>query len=239
MGSERFLPGFTDQLAGAVAGEDREVRVRFPDDYANAELAGKEVGFAVHMVELKRRDVPELDDEFAKDLGDFESLVDLRARVRSDMTAAAERESLAALQRSVVDALIDRTPFDVPPGWVDRQLQRRLAAARERLRDSLAEDALESQLNRWRDEWRDAAEREVREMLLLEAVSGQQEFQVADEEVTARIEELANQRDVTPERLAKVYRDEGLFEALRAQLRDEQALDFLVREANVEEKTGT
>ncbi len=239
MGSERFLPGFTDQLAGVVAGEDREVRVRFPDDYASAELAGKEVGFAVHVAELKRRDVPELDDEFAKDVGDFETLGDLRARIRTDMTAAAERESLAALQHSVVDALIDRTAFDVPPGWVDRQLQRRLAAARERLRGSLPEDALESQLARWREEWRDAAEREVREMLLLEAVASQQEFQVADEEVMARIEEMARQRDVSPERLEKVYRKEGLFEALRDQLRDAQALDFLVREANVEEKTGT
>ncbi len=239
IGSDRFLPGFADQLLGAVAGEDRDVRVRFPDDYAHAELAGKDAVFAVHVAEVKRRDVPELDDEFAKDLGDFDNLDELRVRIRKDLTAAGEREALAALHGSLIDALIERTSFEVPPGWVARQLDRRLAAARERLRGSLPEDALEGQLARWREEWREAAEREVREMLLLEAVAAQQDLRVEDEEVRARIEELAGQRRVASEPLAKAYRERGLFEALRAQLRDEQALAFLVREASLEEKTAT
>jgi len=234
LGSGRFIPGFEEQLEGAHAGEDRELRVRFPDAYGNAELAGKEVVFQVHVAALKRRELAELDDEFAKDVGDFSSLTELRARIQADIQATREREAETALKRSVLDALLARAPFDVPPGMVDRRLQRRLSAAHRQLESSAPEEALHQQLDRWAVEWRPLAEREVREALLLEAVAVQEGLTAEDAELEARLEAMAKQQGVEPAKLRKAYQEADLLEAVRVQILDEKALDLLVREARIE-----
>jgi trigger factor len=239
IGSGHFIPGFEDQLVGAVAGEDREVRVRFPDDYGNEELAGKEAVFAVHLVTVKRREVPELDDEFAKDLGEFEGLADLRRRVRADLEAARERGARAVLQRTLVDSLIERTDFVVPPAMVEAQLERELRTAHRRLEGQLPHDAIHEQLDRWREEWRPRAERQVRESLLLEAVARAEGLAVAPEDVEARVAELASAQKVEPARLRRAWGGDALDRAVEAQLADEKALEFLAARAKVEEATDT
>ncbi len=239
IGSGRFIPGFEDQLLGAVAGEDREVRVRFPDDYGSREVAGKDAVFAVHVVEIKRRRVPDLDDEFAKDLGEFETLDALRDRMRSDLTSAHLAEAQNALRRSLMDVLIERTPFEVPPGLVANELERQLAAARRRLQGSVPEPALHAQLERWKEDWRARVVREVREGLLLEAVAAAEAISVADEEVEKRIEEVARGQGTDAGSLRRAIGGDNLRRALRGQLMDERALDFLVREAKVEETTDS
>jgi trigger factor len=149
MGSGRFLPEFEQQLLGAAAGEDREIRVQFPEDYGGQEVAGKQALFAVHVAAVKRRQLPDLDDEFAKDQGDFESLDALRERIRIDLTTARMSWANAELRRTLMDSLIERTPFDLPAGLVAKQLERQLATARSRLEHAMSEEALEAQLERW------------------------------------------------------------------------------------------
>ena len=239
IGSGRFIPGFEEQLLGAVTGEDREVRVRFPEGYGNREVAGKEAVFAVHVAEIKRRQVPDLDDEFAKDIGEFETLADLREQIRTDLTSAHLAEAQTALRRSLMDALIERTPFEVPPGLVTRELERQLGAARRRLEGSVPEPALHAQMERWKEDWRGRAEREVRESLLLETVAAAESIHVDDAEVAERIERLASEQGTDAATLRRAIGEENLRSALRAQIVDEKALDFLVREAKVEEKTDT
>jgi trigger factor len=239
VGSGQFIPGFEEQLVGAKAGDDREVVVTFPDGYSNPELAGKVAVFACHVVAVKKRQIPELDDEFAKDMGDFETLDELRGRIREDLTAARERESKQILRTTLMDALVERTDFEVPPGMVEAQLFRQLEVAQQRLRGQVPEDAIAHQLEQWREQWRERAEREVREILILEAVAQEKHIEVDDSEVDARIEELASQPGADPVRLKKATGDEGFARVLRAQLRDEKVLDFLVGEAKVEEKTDT
>ncbi|MEE9609239.1 MAG: trigger factor [Myxococcota bacterium] len=239
LGSGRALPGFEEQLVGTAAHEEREVGIRFPADYGNRELADKQAVFAVRVAEIKRRHVPALDDEFAKDMGEFDTLEALRARIRADLTALRDRDAKVALRRSVVDALIERTPFEVPPGLIGRELERQLTSARNRLAGSVPEAALEAQVSRWRDEWRERAEREVREALLLEAVAESEGIAVDDAAVSARLEEMGRAEGLDPRRLREASRDESLAAALRAQLRDERALDFLAAQAKVEEATDT
>jgi trigger factor len=239
MGSGRFLPEFEQQLLGAVLGEDREIQVQFPEDYGSRELAGKQALFAVHVAAIKRRQLPELDDEFAKDQGDFESLDELRERIHTDLTTARMGWANAALRRSLMDSLIERTPFELPPGLVARQLDRQLASARQRLEASVPEQALEAQMERWKEEWRGRAEREVREMLLLEAVAKAEGITAEDEEVEARIEEMANAQGMTPAALRQALGEGDLRGALKAQIVDEKALDLLSREAKVEETTDS
>ena len=239
IGGDRFIPGFEDQLTGAQAGDDREVRVTVPEPYGNAEIAGKEAVFAAHIVDVRKRQAPELDDEFAKDVGDFDSLDALRARIRADLESGQERESKETFRTTLMDALLERMDFAAPPGMIDRQLQNQLASARRRLEAQLDDDAIHAQLERWREEWRPRAERDVREMLVLQAIAKAHEIEVADDEVNARIAELVGGPEQQAPRLRELHENEQLREALRLQLRDEKVLDFLAPAAKIEENTAT
>jgi len=239
IGGGRFIPGFEEQLTGAQAGDDREVRVTFPEPYGNAEIAGKEAVFAVHVVDVRKRQAPELDDEFAKDVGDFDSLDALRARIRADLESGRERESSETFRTTLMDALLERMDFAAPPGMIDRQLQNQLASAQRRLEAQLDDDAIHAQLERWREEWRPRAERDVREMLVLQAIAKAQGIEVADDEVNARIAELVGGPEQQAPRLRELHENEQLREALRLKLRDEKVLEFLAPAAKTGENTAT
>jgi len=239
LGTGRFIPGFEEQLEGATAGEDREIRVSFPEDYGAAHLAGKEALFAAHVARLQRRDLPELDDAFAKELGEFETMEDLRKRIRADLLEAREHGAKAELRRTLMDALIERTAFEVPPGMLERRLEQRLAMARQQLGSAFPEDELNQRLIEWRERWRPGAERDVREMLLLEAVAREVGCEVEDSEVDERIEQTAREQGIDPARMRQAYGERGMLEAMRAQMVEDKALEFLISEAKVEEMTGT
>jgi trigger factor len=239
LGSGRFIPGFEDQLEGASAGEDREVTTVFPEGYGSADLAGKTAVFQVHVAEVKRRELPVLDDEFAKDLGEFDTLGALRDRIHQDLREAREQRARAALRRSVLDALLERTAFTVPPGATDGQLERRLRMAVQQLHSGVPHDVLHAQVERWREEWRPGAEREVKERWLLDTVADTRDLQIDDAAVAAQIERIAKAQGETPEQLREQLGDELLDASIREDLRREQALDFLVSTAKVEEVSDT
>lgn len=239
IGSERFIPGFEQQLVGAHTGQRVDVIVTFPTDYANAEVAGKEAVFEVQVHALRRRQPALLDDEFARDLGEFDSLEALRARVRTDLVAARERESRALLERTLLDALLERTRFDVPPGLVERRLQQRLARAHRELEHSMPHETLHAQLDHWTEAWRPDAERDVRVSLLLETVAKTRVITVDDAEVDARLDEMARQQGVDPAQLRRLYRERDAIGLVRSQLVDERALASLVRDAKIEEVPRT
>jgi trigger factor len=164
LGAGQLLPGFEEQLAGARAGEERAVRLRFPADYGSPALADRDAEFAVRVASVRRREVPALDDEFAKDLGEFESLDQVRTRIRESLAAARERHVRSELRRTLLDALIERVPFEVPAGLVHERLHRRLHSARHELEErGVRGPRLERQLARWEEDWRTGVEREVRE----------------------------------------------------------------------------
>jgi len=235
IGSDRFIPGFEEQLVGASTGERRELRCQFPEQYGRTELAGKEAVFDVHVGSIRRREIPALDDELAKDVGEFSSLAELRERIRSDLVASREREAKQMLERTLVDALLARTRFEVPPGLVERRLERRLAAAHRELEQSVPAEALHGQMERWREEWRSLAERDVRASLLLEAVGRARGVTVGDDEVDARIDRQAAEQGMDAKRLRQLYREQHAFEGVRQQIADEKALESLVRDAKIEE----
>lgn len=235
IGGGRFIAGFEEQLVGARSGDDRTVEVTFPDDYGNADLAGRQARFDVHVAEVKKGQVPELDDEFAKDVGDFETLDALRDRIRQDLLEIREKSAKTDLRRSLLDALIERTSFDVPPGMVDQQLEHQLRQAVQRLHGQVPDDALREQVERWREEWRSAAEREVREMLLLEAVARERELVASEIEVVEHIDALAASQGVTADQLRQAVDAEALEAMARRQVADEKVLEFLASTAKVEE----
>ncbi len=190
---------------------------------------------------VQRRDVPALDDAFAKSLGDagVETVDALRERVRSDLTARRERAAREELRRSVMDQLIARSEFDVPPGMVQRRLSQRIETAHEQLAQFMSHDELHERLHQWEEDWRKDAEREVRESLLLDAIATQEQIAVGDEEVSARIAQLAREQGMAAERLRKSFEERGGLVGLAARLRSEKALDRLLAEAKVAEASST
>jgi trigger factor len=238
MGSGRFIPGFEEQLEGALQGADREVRVRFPEDHGDPALAGKEAVFAVHVAGLRRRELPALDDAFAREAG-LEGLDALRQRVREGLLAERERHAQAELRRSLLGAALERTSFEVPAGLVERRLERRLALAHRQLGEVMPHDELHERLAAWREEWRPAAELEAREELLLEAVAADRGVAVDDAEIDERLDRMARDQGLDPSRLRKAYAKEGMRDALRVQMVQEKALDLLRAGAKIEETPGS
>jgi trigger factor len=241
IGAGQLIPGFDEQLVGARAGEERIVRVRFPDDYAKEDLAGKDAEFQVRVASLRRREVPALDDEFAKDLGsDFESLDQVRAKIRESMAASREQASKATLRRTLLDALIERTPFDVPPGLVEERLHRRLHDASHDLeRRGVGRAHVDRQMARWEHEWRPMIERQVREEWLLAEVARANQIGAEDAEVEARIDRMAEAQGVDAAKMRKAYADAGVLDAIRGQILEEKAVEFLLAEAKVDEVAGS
>jgi trigger factor len=239
IGSGGFIPGFEDQLLGARSGDDLDVQVTFPEDYGNPKVAGKAASFAVHIIDIRRRQVPELDDEFAKDVGEFDSLDALRARIRKDLESAQEREAKETFRSTLLDALLERMDFESPPGMIDQQLESQLQAAHRRMEGQGDSSAIRAQLERWREEWRPRAEREVRELLALQAIADAEGIEVDDDEVRARIDELIGGEEASAPRLAELHKDEQLQAALRLQLRDEKVLDFLGSLGKISDNSDT
>jgi trigger factor len=239
IGAGRMIPGFEEQLVGARAGDDVEVEVAFPDDYHAEHLRGKPAVFAVHVASVQRRDVPDLDDEFAKDVGEFETLDELRARIREDMTRSREEQAKAALHRSLFDGLIERTDFEVPPGLVERQLQQQAANLHRQFHGQLPDDILHAQIERMREDGRESAERRVRESLILDAVREAHSIEATDEEVDARLGEMAEARGMDPDQLRQAARQQDFFDAVRAEVVEQKTLEYLVAEAKVEETAAS
>jgi trigger factor len=241
LGSGRLVPGFEEGLEGARVGESREVRVTFPDDYPAEELRGKAAVFATEVKGLQRRAIPALDDAFAKSIGEegIETLDQLRAKIREAMEKRRAHDADEALHRSLVDALIERAPFEVPGGLVEHRLSQRLESAHRQLHSVLPHDELHARLEEWRETWRDDAMRDVKESLLLEAVAEQEKLEVADAELSERVEQMAHEQGMAPRRLEELYAERGLMDGLRARMRDEKALEFLTSKAKVEAISGT
>ncbi len=240
IGSGGYIPGFEEQLKGALAGEARELRVTFPDDYGAEELRGKHAVFAVQVKAVQKREIPGLSDEFAVSLGDADVTTadGLRERVRSDIAARRERSARDELRRSVMESLVALTQFDVPPGLTQRRLTQRIEMAHQQLGKMMPHEELHERLAQWEEEWRPDAEREVRESLLLEAIADQEKIEVSDDEVSARIAEMARDQGLAADRLRKQYEERGMLANLRARLRVDQALDRVLALAKVAEPSG-
>jgi trigger factor len=237
IGSGQFIPGFEEQLVGAVSGEDRDVTVDFPEDYGSEDLQGKQAVFAVRVVAVQKREKPEVDDEFAKDMGDFETLDAFRDRIRADIQQEREQAANGMLKRTVMDSLIERTEFEVGPGVIDRQLQNQLASLQRRFEGQMPPDVLQAQLARAQEDGREAAERSVRERLLLQEIVKAEGLEVAAEDIDGRLGQMAESQGMEVAQLREMSRDQGWNEALEAELLEEKALDFLAAGATVAESS--
>jgi trigger factor len=228
------MPEFTENLRGAVVDDERTFEVTYPQDTSDQRLAGKTFTYTVKVLGLKQKALPELNDQFAKELGEeFTSLDLVRQRIREGMEQERKHTAEHAAKDKLVDELVKRNDFDVPEALVERQIDVRLerglrALAAQGMRQ---EDLKKMDLNRLRAGQRDQAVQEVKASLLLEKVAEEEHIEVSDAEIDREIEALAAQSKQTPEAIrARLTRD-GALDRIRHRIRSEKTLDFLYHQS--------
>jgi trigger factor len=233
IGSGRAIPGFEEQLEGMPADGERDFDLELPETYPEKSAAGKTAHFSVKLVEVKRKELPELDDEFAKDVSELETLEALRADLRRRVDEGREAEQRRRTREAVLDKLIEVNPFPVPSGLVERQLHSRIVRAVQAFEGRIPPEELRKMVERWREEWRDAAERDVRLGFLLPEIAQSEGMEVAEEEVDARVRQEADAQGQPVAQVRRRYKEEGMLEVLRAQLLEDRVVEFLVTEATL------
>jgi trigger factor len=229
-GSGSFPLALERQLVGQRLGAQLALEVPYPADYGNASLAGKTVAFEVQVNELHTKELPPLDDEFARDHGHGDTLAELRARVRTDLERQAATHADAQVREAVLGALLERHSFEVPASLVVRRSDTILASLGVRLPDG---PAAEQTLARLREQVRPQAEREVRADLLLDALATREAIEITAADVEAEIVAMAAREQQAPERLRAFYDRAEAREALRARMRRVRALEHVVSLAKI------
>jgi trigger factor len=233
LGAKANPPGFDEQLLGLEVGAQKEFTLHYPGDYAIAELANTDVSYTVAVKGLKRRVLPELDDEFAKDLG-VDSLDALKARVREDLEHeakhAAEREDRSELMKQ----LATRLPFDVPASMVDREVDRRLEDFARRLMDQNVDPRQAGiDWNAFRESQREVSREAVAAALVLDEVTRREKLEVSDSEVEAEVVKYAERTGRTPAAVRAALEKEGGLSRIYAGLRREKSIEFVLGRAAV------
>ncbi len=233
LGAKANPPGFDEQLLGLEVGAQKEFTLHYPGDYAITELANTDVWYKVAVKGLKRRVLPELDDEFAKDLG-VDSLDALKARVREDLEHeakhAAEREDRSELMKQ----LATRLPFDVPVSMVDREVDRRLEDFARRLMDQNVDPRQAGiDWNAFRESQREVSREAVAAALVLDEVTRREKLEVSDSEVEAEVVKYAERTGRTPAAVRAALEKEGGLSRIHAGLRREKSIEFVLGRAAV------
>ena len=233
IGGKNTVPEFTQNLRGATAGEEREFDVSYPEDASDKRLAGETFVYTVKVQAIKQKNLPELNDEFAKELGEFTSLEQVRKQIRENMHVERKHEAEHAAKNKLVDELVKRNDFEVPEALVDRQIDLRLERGLRALaaQGMKMEDMKKMDLPRLRAGQRDQAVQDVKSSLLLERVAELEKIEVGEEEVNREIEALAKQSKQTPEAVRARLTQVGGLDRIRNRIRSEKTLDLLYHQS--------
>ncbi len=232
IGGEGTIPEFTENLRGVKAGEQRNFEVKYADDFSDKRLAGKTMIYEVDVKGIKTRAIPELNDDFAKELSaDFNSLDQLRERLRENMKAEKLHEAEHQGKDQIVEELVKRNDFPVPEAMLDQQIDLRLerglrALAAQGMR---TEDMKRMDFARLRAGQREGALREVKASLILEQIADTEKIEVSDEEFNHELEGLAVQSKQTLEQVRARLTQDGGLDRIRHRIRNEKTLDSLYR----------
>ena len=232
LGAAGNPPGFDQHLLGMNAAEEKTFVIHFPDDYAVKDMANTDVTYKVTVKEIRRKVLPLLDDEFAKDVGDFESLATLRDRVRADMQAEAEQHAKQHVRSDLLKQLGQRIGFELPPSLVDKEIERRLEEFARRLMDQGVDPRKAGiDWSQFREAQREPARDAVASALVLDEIARRENLTVTSADVDKELEQFASASGRTPAALRAQLEKEGGVVRLTAGLRREKAVDFAMSHA--------
>jgi trigger factor len=233
MGGKNTVAEFSQQLIGASSGEERTFDVSYPEDIADKRLAGKTFVYTVKVNGIKQKSLPELNDDFAKELGEFGSLDAVRKQIRENMEAEKRHTAEHEAKDKLVAELVKRNDFEVPESLVDRQIDLRLERGLRALaaQGMKMEDLKKMDLPRLRAGQREQAVQDVKSSLLLERIADLEKIEVGDEEVNRELEALARQSKQTSEAVRARLTEDGGLDRIRNRIRSEKTLEFLYHQS--------
>jgi len=237
VGSNDFHPKFEESLIGLNRETDTVINVDFEDSYHHQALAGKSVKFKVKIIDIKQLILPELDDEFAKDLGaGFESLEEMRNKIRESITAREEKRTDSELKQRLIQKVSGSVEFELPRILVESETDNAVENVKQNLlRSGASLEKAGLSEEKMRKDFVPVAEKRVKEMLILGEIAGQEEITVDDDDLAEGFEELASSMGQDPQTIRKYYEARNLVDSLKEKLLEEKTLNYLVEHAKISE----
>ena len=236
IGSNTFIPGFEDQIIGMKIDEEKDVVVKFPEEYFSKDLAGKDAVFKVKVHEIKKKELPKLDDEFAKDVSEFDTLKELKADIKAKQEKQNEERAKYETQEAVVKALCENVKVQIPSGMVEMEIDNMLRDIEQRL--SYQGLKLEQYLQMMgktmedmRKEYEPQAINGIKSRLALEAVIKAEKIEATDKEIDEKMKEMA--KNYGKENDEEFLKNENVRNYIKEGLESEKAIDFLVKNAKI------
>ena len=232
VGAEDTLPAFTENLRGMSPGEEKDFEVTYPEDYGQPKLAGHTIRFHVVVKGIRKKELPEVNDEFAKDLGDFRTVDELREALRKTLFGQREQEAQRAAKDKLVEKLVDAHEFPIPEAFIDRQVRNRI----EQTLHSLAQEGIDA--SKIQLDWqklkaaqRDKALREVKASLLLSRIAERETINATRDEVDKEVERLARQQREPFAAVRMRFEKDGTLGRIASHIQTEKTLNFLFEHA--------
>lgn len=240
LGSNTFIPGFEEQLVGMSKGEEKEIKVTFPEEYHVEELKGKEAVFKVKVNEIKRKKLPELDDEFAKDVSEFETLEEFKADLRQKLEEQAKQEEENYKRDRVAEKAAEKAEIDIPQVMIDHEVEHMVQDFEQRLRfQGLDLDNYfkftGSSMEQLKEQFKEDAEKRVRISLTIEAIGKAENIEVTEEDIDKELDKMAELYSQDKEQLKKVFQSQGSLDRIKTDIQFRKTLDFLVEHSKTVE----
>lgn len=235
IGSGAFIPGFEDQLVGAKLNEETEVKVKFPEDYHAEDLKGKDAVFKVTVKEIKEKELPELDDEFASEVSEFDTLEEYKADIRKNLAEKKEKEALGKKEGAVIEAIIADAKMEIPDAMVETQARQLANDYASRLQNqglSLEQYFQFTGLDspKFLEQMKPTALKRIQSRLVLEAVVKAENIEVSEEEYEAELQKLADNYKMEVDKLKELFGDAEK-ETMTEDVAIQKAVDLVVKEA--------
>ena len=236
IGSNTFIPGFEDQIIGMKIDEEKDIKVKFPDEYFSKDLAGKDATFKVKVNEIKKKELPTLDDEFAKDVSEFDTLKELKESIKEKQQEQNDERAKYETQDAVIKAVCENVKVDIPSGMVETETENMLKDMEQRLAyQGLKLDQYLQMMGKTKEEMQKEYEPQaieaIKSRLALEAVIKAEKIEVADVDVDEKIKEMA--KNYGRENDEEFLKNENVRNYIKQGLESEKALEFLVENAKI------
>ena len=235
IGSNTFIPGFEEKVKGMKIGEEKDLELTFPEEYFSKDLAGKEVVFKVKLHEIKRKELPTLDDDFAKDVSEFDSLKELKADIKDRLTKSNDEKAKNEMQEAAVKAAVEVSEVELPAGMIEMEVDAMADDLNRRLSyQGMSLDQYLKMINKSMSDFRkdneEPAKEAIKMRLVLEAIAKDAKIEVTDKDVEAKVKELAEAYGRKEE---EINSNEELVRNIRESLTTEKAIEFLVENAKI------
>lgn len=237
IGSGQFIPGFEEQLIGGKTGDDMEINATFPEDYGKAELAGKDAQFKVKVNGIKVKELPVVDDEFAIDVSEFDTLAEYKEDLKTKLIETAQKKAKDETESKVVDKAVENSEIDIPQVMIENQIDRLVYDFDMRMRYQGIDlqsylSVSNIKMDEFRKQFTEGAQKQVKTQLVIEKIKDTENIAVSDEDVDNEIKRLAETYKQSEEEFRKKLRDEDI-DSIKEDLVIKNAVKFLVENASI------